>query len=188
MKALRSILFASTIIGSIACVTSPALHADVNVAAKSVGVDGFPANKKHKPRKFTVTAHRLKTEYVDMGATGASTGDLTVITGEVLNDKDQSLAGSFLTRVLTVGYDSTTNNFTYELYTEIRFTGPQGAITYGQILSDGPIIPSEQILTAAKTAAIYGGTGEWIGAGGYVTVGDAIPGKPDYRELTFNFK
>ena len=39
------------------------------------------------------------------------------------------------------------------LLAEVRFYGPLGTMNYGQILSDGPIIASEQILTVPQTPA-----------------------------------
>jgi len=189
MRVLTALLLTPLIIAPIACVASPDASAEVQVAAKSVNLQRYPALNKHKPRKsFTTLAHRLNIEYVDMGAPGSSTGDLTVIVGELLNPKDQSVEGSFMTRVWTLAYDKKTNKYTYELYTEVRFNGPLGTMNYGQILSDGPIIASEQILTVTQTPAIYGGSGQWMGMRGVVLVGHEIPGKPDYRELTFKFK
>ena len=69
MKNLTSLMLASLIIAPIACLASPELQTESQVAAKSVIVHRHPWLNKNKPRKnFTTMAHRLGVEYVDMSA------------------------------------------------------------------------------------------------------------------------
>jgi len=187
MKTLRSLLFASITMVPIAWLTSPELHAEVQSAAKPVSVDGYPSLRKHKPIKFTVIAQRSSMESVDLGMPGDSLGDISVFTGDLLNPKDQSLVGTYTTSAITLAHDKEKHN-TYQIYTEVKFNSPPGTINYGHIHSDEPIVPGGSFLQEPVYPAIYGGTGQWLGVGGYVLAGRPIAGKPTSKELTFIFK
>ena len=135
-----------------------------------------------KPKNISFISERMTNQTLDLGTTGASMGDITVNTGNLLDAKTNATIGTYISRktmIVTNGLNGTDTRDT-----STQYDLPQGTVSMTDMSTyttgnSFPAMPQER--------AIVGGTGKYSGAKG-VAVITPMTNRPGALYVTLKFE
>jgi hypothetical protein len=130
-----------------------------------------PSQASHKDQTITLTGKTLAVEQVDTGKPGPSLGDRQILTEDVYRDGKRVGTSDIECTIVRVEAPK----FAVQCFNTTSLPG-------GQITSQG-VVTSDQIEQVPFVQAVTGGTGDYKGVSGELTV-DEAGDKP--AELTFD--
>lgn len=138
--------------------------ASLAVAAAGAGLASATASSSDNPgRTFTVFSKTVQFAGIDLGSPGPSLGDQAVFSDDLFTDRNGSKVGSDGGVCTTVRQDKTTRTDTVQCLVTFSFQG-------GQIATQALLTLENGNFTGTQTGPVTGGSGEFRGAGGEVTV------------------
>jgi hypothetical protein len=135
-----------------------------------------------KPQNINLLLENTSFEYIDLGQTGTTSGDITVSGGPIFNEKTKDQIGSYITRAIFLSADIPGGATATDALTEYKLPG--GTITITGITT---INPGTKLPTTPSERPIVGGTGKYFGTRGTSRV-VPVEGQPKIFLIKLKFK
>jgi hypothetical protein len=135
-----------------------------------------------KPQNMNLLLENNSFEYIDLGQTGPTKGDITVSGGLIFNAKNKEKIGTYITRRIVLSVDIPGGDNVTDALIEYKLPG--GSVTVSGITTTHP---GTHFPNKDSERPIVGGTGKYFGVRGTSKV-TPMAGQPNMFLTNLKFK